>query len=82
VAEHLVHNERVKLVANLFNGLATVSIATAVIQNLFLLATSPGSGFGANPSVFLFFLIVGICLHGIGLYILGSLTETPKEISK
>jgi amino acid transporter len=82
MTEHLVHNERVKLVANLFNGLATVSIATAVIQNLFLLAANPGSGYGANPSVFWFFTIVGIVFHGVALYCLGSLKQPTAESSK
>ena len=81
MTEHLVHNERVKLVANLFNGLATVSIATAVVQNLFLFATNLGSGTGANPSIFLFFLLLGISLHGLALYIVGSLKEKTNEAS-
>jgi hypothetical protein len=81
MTEHLIHNERTKLVANLFNGLATVSIATAVVQNLFLFATNPGTGTGANPSIFLFFLFLGITLHSLALYILGGLKEKAKEAS-
>jgi hypothetical protein len=49
---NLVHNEQVKLAANLFNNLAVVSVATGFIAPIFSVrssATPVGFSAGGNP---------------------------------
>jgi hypothetical protein len=74
VAEHLVHNDRVKLTATLLNGVAVVSLAVAVIQNFFVAATDP-TKFGGTAAIFLVFLTLGIVLHLVARQILVALKE-------
>ena len=75
MAEHLVHNEQVKLTATLVNGIAVVALAAAFVQNFFVAATDP-SKFGGNPSVLGVFLFVGIVLHLVARHILTALRNT------
>ncbi len=75
---HLVHNERTKLRATLFN---TIGIAMIVVGGLTPVA---GAIYGDNASVFWarYFAIVafawiggGIALHLVGIWLLGRLRE-------
>jgi hypothetical protein len=84
VTEHLVHNERVKLQAALLNGLAIVSIAAAVVQNIFVAAAQSQAGQGGqiSLSIFVFFVPIGVMLHAGANMRLGSLKEKTEELSK
>jgi hypothetical protein len=79
VAEHLVHNEQLKLTATLLNGVAVVSFAAAFIQNFFVAATDP-TKYGGTASVFIVFLLLGGSLHLMARHILTALKE--KEDGK
>jgi hypothetical protein len=74
LAEHLVHNERVKLTATLLNGVAVVSLAVALIQNFFVAATDP-TKFGSTFAIFVVFLNVGVVFHIIARQMLSALKE-------
>ena len=84
MAEHLVHNERVKLQAALLNGLAIISIAAGAVQNIFIAATQSQAGQGGqiSLSIFVFFVPIGVMLHVGANMRLGSLKEKPQELSQ
>ena len=84
MTEHLVHNERVKLQAALLNGLAVVSIAAGVVQNIFIAAAQSQAGHGGQVSlsIFIFFVPIGVMLHVGANMRLGGLKEKSQELSK
>jgi hypothetical protein len=81
LTEHLVHNERVKLQAALLNGLAIVSIAAGVVQNVFVAAAQSQAGQGGQVSlsIFIFFVPVGGIFHALANFRLGQLKETTED---
>jgi hypothetical protein len=79
VAEHLVHNERVKLTATLLNGVAVVSLAVALIQNFFVAATDP-TKYGGTLAIFAVFLALGVVLHLVARQMLSALREKESLV--
>lgn len=77
MAEHLVHNERVKLRAAVLNGLAIVCLATGVVQNVFVFGVGSinGQTISISPSIAILFVPIGFILHAIANSVLGDLKE-------
>jgi Na+/melibiose symporter-like transporter len=82
VAEHLVHNERVKLKATTLNGMAIACFITAFIQNVFmnLLSTTPNVDNLAFFGIVFGFTIAGIILHFSASSLLNGLKEKDANL--